>query len=128
MKLLLDTCTFLWLTADDPELSHTAKLMFQDEGNVVYLSSVSAWEIMVKNGLGKLPLPDRADDFIQQQCKNHFIETLPLETKAVFHLRHLPNHHRDPFDKMLICQAIEHDFTILTNDEMIVKYPVSTIW
>ena len=74
MKLLLDTCTFLWLTTDDPELSHTAKLIFQDENNAVYLSSVSAWEIMVKNGLGKLTLPDRADSFIQQQCKNHFIE------------------------------------------------------
>jgi hypothetical protein len=69
MKLLLDTCTFLWLTTDDPELSHTAKLMFQYEDNAVYLSSVSAWEIMVKNGLDNLPLPDKADSFIQQQFR-----------------------------------------------------------
>jgi len=55
-----------------------------------------------------VPLPDKADSFIQQQSKNHFIETLPLETKAVFHLRLLPNHHRDPFDKMLICDLIGH--------------------
>ena len=128
MKLLLDTCVFLWLTTDAPELSQTAKALFQDIGNTVYLSSVSAWEIIVKHALGKLPLPDRAEAFIQRQCESHFIESLPLETKAVFHLSHLPNHHRDPFDKMLICQAIEHGLTILTADKMIIQYPVSTIW
>lgn len=57
MKILLDTCAFLWLAADAPELSETAKSLFQDTGNAVYLSSVSAWEIIVKNRLGKLPLP-----------------------------------------------------------------------
>jgi PIN domain nuclease of toxin-antitoxin system len=128
MKLLLDTCAFLWLTTDAPELSQTAKALFQDIGNTVYLSSVSAWEIIVKNTLGKLPLPDRAETFIQRQCESHFIESLPLDVKAVFHLSHLPNHHRDPFDKMLICQAIEHGLTILTADKMIIQYPVSTIW
>jgi PIN domain nuclease of toxin-antitoxin system len=84
MKLLLDTCAFLWLTTDAPELSQTAKALFQDIGNTVYLSSVSAWEIIVKNTLGKLPLPDRAETFIQRQCESHFIESLPLDVKAVF--------------------------------------------
>lgn len=128
MKLLLDTCTFLWLTSDAPELSTTAKRLFQNTENAVYFSSVSVWEIIVKNELGKLPLPDTAENFIQQQCRQHFIESLPLDEKAVFHLSRLPNHHRDPFDKMLICQAIEHGLTILTSDRMIIQYPVSTIW
>nr|WP_242523262.1 type II toxin-antitoxin system VapC family toxin [Thiocystis minor] len=125
---MLDTCAFLWLAGDTPELSKTARTLFQDTGNNVYLSSVSAWEIMVKHQLGKLPLPESADVFVQQQCQGHLIETLPLEAKAVFHLSRLPDHHRDPFDRMLICQAIEHGLTILTADKLIIQYPVSTIW
>ena len=128
MKILLDTCAFLWLTTDAPELSEKAKILFQNTNNVVYLSSVSVWEVIVKNQLGKLPLPSAADDFIKQQCKKHFIEYLALDEKAVFHLSRLPNHHRDPFDKMLICQAIAHDLTILTSDKMIMQYPVATVW
>lgn len=128
MRLLLDTCAFLWLASDAPELSPTAKTVFQDTGNTVYLSSVSAWEIIVKHELGKLPLPERAEIFIRRQCESHWIESLPLDAKAVFHLSHLPNHHRDPFDKMLVCQALEHGLTILTSDKMIIQYPVSTIW
>lgn len=128
MNILLDTCAFLWLTADAPELSTKAKTEFQDTRNAVYLSSVSAWEIIVKHQLGKLPLPDDAEDFIKQQCEKHYIEYLPLTEKAVFQLSRLPNHHRDPFDKMLICQAIAHDLTILTSDSMISQYPVSVIW
>ena len=128
MKILLDTCAFLWLTTDAPELSDKAKILFQNAENAVYLSSVSVWEIIVKHQLGKLPLPSAADDFIKQQCQKHFIEYLALDEKAVFHLSRLPNHHRDPFDKMLICQAIAHDLTILTSDKMIIQYPVSTVW
>ena len=128
MKILLDTCAFLWLTSDAPELSDKAKILFQNTGNAVYLSSVSVWEIIVKHQLGKLPLPSAADDFIKQQCEKHFIEYLALDEKAVFQLSRLPNHHRDPFDKMLICQAIAHDLTILTSDKMIIQYPVSTAW
>jgi len=128
MKILLDTCAFLWLTTDAPELSDKAKILFQNTENAVYLSSVSVWEIIVKHQLGKLPLPSAADDFIKQQCEKHFIEYLALDEKAVFHLSRLPNHHRDPFDKMLICQAIAHDLTILTSDKMIIQYPVSTAW
>jgi PIN domain nuclease of toxin-antitoxin system len=128
MNILLDTCAFLWLTAGAPELSTKAKAVFQDTRNAVYLSSVSAWEIIVKHQLGKLPLPDDAEDFIKQQCEKHYIEYLPLTEKAVFQLSRLPNHHRDPFDKMLICQAIAHDLTILTSDGMISQYPVPVIW
>ena len=128
MKILLDTCAFLWLTTDAPELSDKAKILFQNTENAVYLSSVSVWEIIVKHQLGKLPLPSAADDFIKQQCEKHFIEYLALDEKAVFHLSRLPNHHRDPFDKMLICQAIAHDLTILTSDKLIMQYPVATVW
>jgi PIN domain nuclease of toxin-antitoxin system len=128
MKILLDTCAFLWLTTDAPELSEKAKILFQNTNNAVYLSSVSVWEIIVKHQLGKLPLPSAADDFIKQQCEKHFVEYLSLDEKAVFNLSRLPNHHRDPFDRMLVCQAIAHDLTILTSDKMITQYPVATVW
>jgi len=128
MKILLDTCAFLWLTTDAPELSNKARILFQNTDNAVYLSSVSVWEIIVKHQLGKLPLPGAADAFIKQQCEKHFIESLSLDEKAVFNLSQLPNHHRDPFDRMLVCQAIAYDLTILTSDELIMQYPVATAW
>jgi PIN domain nuclease of toxin-antitoxin system len=128
MKILLDTCAFLWLTTDAPELSDKAKILFQNTSNAVYLSSVSVWEIIVKHQMGKLPLPSAADDFIKQQCEKHFVKYLSLDEKAVFNLSRLPNHHRNPFDRMLVCQAIAYDLTILTSDKMIIQYPVSTVW
>lgn len=128
MKLLLDTCAFLWLATDAPELSDQAKTLFRNTQNPVYLSSVSIWEIVIKHQLGKLPLPTEPEHFINQQCIQHFIEILSLDDKAVYHLSRLPNHHRDPFDKMLVCQAIDQGLTILTSDKLIIQYPVSTIW
>ena len=128
MKILLDTCTFLCLASDAKELSDQAKILFQNTDNPVYLSSVSAWEIVVKNKLGKLPLPDAPEQFINEQCEKHFIENISLDNKSIFHLTALPTYHRDPFDRMLICQAIEHDFTLLTSDELITQYPVKTAW
>lgn len=84
--------------------------------------------IIVKHQLGKLSLPSAADDFIKQQCEKHFIEYLSLDEKAVFNLTRLPNYHRDPFDRMLVCQAIVNDLTVLTSDELIMQYPVATAW
>jgi PIN domain nuclease of toxin-antitoxin system len=127
VKVLLDTCAFLWITTDDPQLSETARQIFKNPNNEIFLSSVSAWEI-IKNSIGKLPLPSLAEEFISSQRLKHEIDTLPLTEKAVFHLNKLPNHHKDPFDRMLICQAIEHDLTILTSDSLIVQYPVNTVW
>ena len=128
MKILLDTCAFLWITSDAKELSDQAKILFQNTDNPVYLSSVSVWEIVVKNKLGKLPLPDAPETFTREQCEKHFIENLALDNASIFHLTELPSYHRDPFDRMLICQAIEHDFTLLTSDELITQYPVKTAW
>ena len=100
---------FCGLRDDASELSKQAKILFQNTDNPVYLSSVSIWEIVVKNQLGKLPLPDAPEQFINEQCEKHFIENIPLDNKAIFHLTELPTYHRDPFDRMLICQAIERD-------------------
>jgi PIN domain nuclease of toxin-antitoxin system len=128
MKVLLDTCAFLWLVRDDAALSGKARELIVNPENSVFLSSVSVWEMTVKYGLGKLPLADLPYIYIPTERKKHEIESLPLVEEAVAQLGKLPIHHKDPFDRMLICQAIEHDLTILTSDGLIVQYPVKTAW
>lgn len=128
MKLLLDTCTFLWLITDDPALSRKARDLFTDPVNEAYLSTISVWEIEVKFGLGKLPLPQAPERFIPAQRERHGVVTLPLEEQSVFYLSRLPSLHRDPFDRMLICQAIHHELTLLTPDPLITQYAVKTAW
>jgi len=128
MKVLLDTCTFLWIISDDPKLSNRARELHSDAVNQVYFSSVSAWEISVKNALGRLPLPGPVDRFIPEQRESHGIEQLVLDEIAALQLPRLPDLHRDPFDRMLVCQAIVNGLTLLTPDELIAQYPVRSIW
>lgn len=128
MILLLDTCTFLWLNADTPELSTTARKLFSSPDNIVYLSAVSSWEIMVKHQLGKLPLPDTPVEFVRNGRILHHIEALPLTEAATWRLNELPNLHRDPFDRILVCQALEHNMVVLTPDQLIRQYSIETAW
>ena len=128
MKLLLDSCTFLWIVADDPHLSGTARAAFRDPANEAFLSVVSAWEIAVKNALGNMTLPEPADTYIPNYRKKELIEPLPLCEEMVLQVVRLPTIHRDPFDRLLICQAIAEGMAILTPDQRIRQYPVLTIW
>ncbi len=128
MRFLLDTCAFLWIITGDEELSEQARGFFTDPGNEVYLSAVSVWEMSVKFSLGRLPLPDAPERFIPSQRERHSVAPLPLDERAALHLHKLPRHHRDPFDRMLICQAIQHGLTILTPDSLITQYAVRTAW
>jgi PIN domain nuclease of toxin-antitoxin system len=128
MKILLDTCAFLWLISDAPQLSSTARVKFSDPENEAYLSAVSSWEIVLKHSIGKLPLPDLPERFVPEQRANHGIAPLVLDERATFHLHRLPGLHRDPFDRILICQAIELGLVILTPDPLVTQYPVRTLW
>lgn len=128
MRCLLDTCTFLWIISGTKELSTRATLAFTNPANEIFLSAVSVWELSVKHALGKLPLPTALDRFVAEQRERHGMTSLPLEERAVLHLHKLPALHRDPFDRMLICQALEHDCILLTPDPLIVQYPVRTDW
>ena len=128
MKLLLDTCTFLWVISDAGELSKRARELFLDEEHEVFLSAVSAWEIAQKNALGRLPLPDAPDRYIPEMRERHGIAPLPLDELATLQLHRLPELHRDPFDRMLICQAIAESMVILTPDKEIARYPIRTAW
>jgi PIN domain nuclease of toxin-antitoxin system len=128
VKCLLDSCTFLWIVAGSKDLSPVARQIFANPANEIFLSVVSVWELSVKHALGKLPLPSTLDRFVAEERERHGIAALPLSELAVFHLHKLPQLHRDPFDRILICQAIEHDCVLLTPDPLIVQYPVRTRW
>ena len=127
MRLLLDTHSFLWYITNNPKLPRHAYDAIRDKTNEAFLSVVSVWEAVVKHKIGKLPLPAPADEYINSRRTAHRISQLPLDSGAVSHLLALPDHHRDPFDRMLICQALQHDLTIISSDEMIRQYPVSVL-
>lgn len=127
-NILLDTCTFLWIIRNSPELSPTARTLFIDPENTVYLSAVSAWEISVKYGLGKLPLVVAPHIYVPSERLRHNIQPLPLEEGAASTVSRLPPLHNDPFDRMLICQAVTHGLTLLTPDSLIHQYHVNVKW
>ncbi len=128
MKLLLDTCTFLWVVGDSPRLTLRVRELFQAPDNQVFLSAASAWEIAVKHELGRLPLPQAPDFFVREMRGAHGIDSLPIDEESALHLSRLPPLHRDPFDRMLVSQAIVHGLTILTPDPLITQYPGRTAW
>jgi len=128
LRILLDTCTFLWIITAEQKLSSNARELFVDPFNDVFLSSVSSWEIVAKYTMGRLPLPEAPEKFIQTQRKLHKIESLSLQEDAALHLAKLPDYHKDPFDRMIVCQALVHGMTILTPDEAIRRYPARTTW
>lgn len=130
MSLLLDTCSFLWLVSDDAQLSGRAKRAITATEDPVYLSVASLWEILVKHGSGKLQIQvaATAERYFVAKREQHGIAALPITEEAVVHLPRLPALHRDPFDRVLICQAIAHGLTIVTPDEAIRAYPVATLW
>jgi PIN domain nuclease of toxin-antitoxin system len=128
VRLLLDTCTFLWILSGSSELSKRAAQGFSDPANEAFLSVVSAWEIAVKYSLGNLRLPAPPMDFVVSQREAHAIATLPLSEEEALYLPKIPRLHRDPFDRMLICQAVAGGLTILTPDPLISQYPIRTLW
>lgn len=127
MKFLLDTCIFLWFISGDKRLSKSLREKICNPENEVFLSTVSIWESVVKHQLGKLPLPELPAIYLPTQRKKHHISSLPLDEGSVVRLSNLPDIHRDPFDRMLICQAIEHHLTLITVDDFIRSYPIKTI-
>ena len=128
MRLLLDTCTFLWIVTGSSRLSKHAAQRFSDPANDVFLSAVSSWEIAVKYSLGTLRLPASPIEFIPPQRQAHGIMDLPLTEEDVLYLPKLPKLHRDPFDRMLICQAVVNSLAVLTPDELVSQYPIRTLW
>jgi PIN domain nuclease of toxin-antitoxin system len=128
VKLLLDTCTFLWLAADDPQLSRVARDACRDSGNAVYLSALSAWEIAIKHRLGRLPLPEPPPRYVSSRRSWLCLEPLDFDESAATHESVLPPLHRDPFDRGLVSQAILLGMSIVTPDPAIARYPAPILW
>jgi PIN domain nuclease of toxin-antitoxin system len=128
VRILLDTCTFLWIAAGSPRLSDRAADLCSDPANDVHLSAVTAWEIAVKHALGKLPLPGPPSVFVPEARVRLSFAQLPLSEAVAVSLERLPRHHDDPADRLLICQALLGEMTIVTPDPKIRQYPVATEW
>ena len=128
MKALVDTCTFLWMADDAPELTNQARTALIDPDNEVYLNVVSAWEIAIKYARGKLPLPAPPRQFVPTQRTLLALTALPIEEEDVLALDRLPTLHRDPFDRLLVCQALTHGLVLVSPDPLIQQYPVRTLW
>jgi PIN domain nuclease of toxin-antitoxin system len=128
MRILLDTHIFLWFISGDAQLSTNVRDAIRDPDNEVYLSAVSVWEAIVKYQLGKLPLPEHPETYLPKQRDLHqIIASLALDERSVIQLAKLSPLHRDPFDRMLICQALQNGLTIATVDSAVRAYPVSVI-
>ena len=128
MKFLLDTCTFLWLVRGDPALSPVARKEILEPTNELFLSVISSWEIGVKHSLGKLALPTAPSLFVPRERERHRIESLPLGESAALAASSLPPHHKDPFDRLLLGQALATGLVLLTPDPLMKPYAVPLLW
>ena len=127
MRLLLDTCTFLWL-AGGASLTPAAASAIRDPANEVYLSAVSVWEIATKHRAGRLPLPESPDRLIPAERQLRGVASLAFDEESALQVLRLPALHRDPFDRMLIAQGRRERLAIVTNDPLFKQYDVKTVW
>jgi PIN domain nuclease of toxin-antitoxin system len=118
LRLLLDTHVLLWWLANDPSLSPTASALIEDPENVIFVSAVTLWEIWLKESLGKLRLPATFSEKLAAQS----FENLSLTASQARQVARLPWHHRDPFDRMLVAQAIAEKLILLTSDDALPAY------
>ncbi|CAN5317743.1 MAG: type II toxin-antitoxin system VapC family toxin [Actinomycetota bacterium] len=128
MKALLDTHAFLWWISDDRRLSDRAREFIGDGRNELFFSAASGWEISIKAGLGRLEVPGDLQRFIADQLSRNAIKVLPIYLSHTLHTRVLPDHHRDPFDRILASQAILEEMPLLSADPKISHYPVEVVW
>ncbi len=129
-RYLLDTHTVLWWRSDDRRLPHRLDALLENTSrdHEILVSIVSIWEIAIKRQLGKLDLEGSLENFARTLTENHGFQLLPVEVPHLSRLEKLPGHHQDPFDRLLIAQAIEGGFTTITNDPVWKLYPVKIRW
>jgi PIN domain nuclease of toxin-antitoxin system len=128
MKYLLDSHTFIWLDNDPGKLSPKVAALFSDRTNQLLLSIASVWEMQIKLQIGKLTLPAPLANIITEQQTANGIQLLPIDLSHVLELASLADHHKDPFDRLLIAQARIEQATLVTDYSQIAKYAVPTIW
>ena len=128
MNLLLDTHAFIWWAIDPDKLSVTARVACEDPTNRLLLSLVSVWEMQIKTQLEKLMLPRPLAELVDHQVRQNGLQLLPLELPHIYALQLLPSHHRDPFDRLIVAQAMTTDLTIITADRAFAAYNVPLLW
>ena len=127
MKLLLDTHVVLWAATEPDRLTEEARLAIEDGSNEAFVSIVSAWEIAVKQSIGKLDLPKPAEQWLPEVLRRTGFEVAELRLAAALRVRGLPWLHRDPFDRFLIAQALEEGYTLVTSDRALAAYGVALL-
>lgn len=128
MKILLDTHIFLWLITDNDRLSDKSKHAFTNPDNELFFSMASYWEICIKVSIGKLKLSKNWDKIIKDELMVNSVKLLPISTEHCFQVTQLPFHHRDPFDRIIISQAIIEQMHIMTIDSYFSLYEVNIVW
>lgn len=128
MRILLDTCAFLWLVTDDPQASELAKEIFLNDDNELFLSAVTGFEIAVKYSLGKLRLAEPPIEFVTNRINANALTELPVTMAHALALQHLPFHHKDPFDRLLVAQAMVNQIPLLSADQLLSAYAIERLW
>jgi len=128
MKVLLDTHALLWLMTDDDRLSETARQTFLDSENRLFFSAASFWEICIKMSIGKLSLKNGWHQTIEREMAVNAIQWLSIEMPHCVEVTKLPFHHRDPFDRLLVAQALVEDMQLLSRDSRLSDYAIERIW
>lgn len=127
MRLLLDTQAFLWFLLDDEQLSTPARTAIE-QAEILYLSPASHWEIAIKIALGKYALPEPFAQFMGRELANNDVTILPIEIGHTAQLTTLPFHHRDPFDRLIIAQALAEKLPVASIDSQFDAYGVERVW
>lgn len=128
MRILIDTHVFIWWTSDSQKLSFTVYNLLTSPKTQVIFSVVSIWEMQIKLSLGKLQLKTALPELVEDEVKQNKIELLPLDLSHIYALSNLPNHHRDPFDRLLIAQAKSEELVIISIDEKFDGYDIERLW
>jgi PIN domain nuclease of toxin-antitoxin system len=128
MNYLLDTHVLLWILSDDKRLSNQAKVQFLDTKNMIYLSMASIWEMSIKISLNKLKLKSSLETLVDEHVTGNDINLLTIESAHIYPLQKLPFHHRDPFDRLIVSQALYEKMPIISSDKNFDLYSVERIW
>lgn len=128
MRLLLDTHCWLWHLAEPVRLGTTARAAIADDENEIFLSAASVWEIVTKHAIGKLRLPEPPETYVRTRQIATSIRSLPITDEHALRVSALPSLHRDPFDRIIIAQALVEGLTFVTADHIAASYDVPLLW
>lgn len=128
MNVLLDTHVLIWWSISPGNLSETVYQLLDDQSNSLFFSLASIWEMQIKLQIGKLTLNLPLPELIENQCQTNGLQLLSIETSHIYALNNLPSHHKDPFDRILIAQAIVETIPIVSIDGIFDNYPIQRLW